>query len=245
MDMPKVSDFENVTMPMGNQISINPLGGLFTLTLNHLPILIPVNRGDGKSIMTHVCTPNFGKELNTFWGLKQHGDLRNSNLNLIKSGNNIQFTHNITDAPGKYPDGVKANVNFSLNDTSFILTVTHKNTGKTPAPVNCGIHCYFNAPKSYIGTKVNGSNITKSVETTGSVNLKTENIIEIPDMPKLYLDQIGLNKAVTWIYRSPEGKFDTNYVCIEPVEQLPTEFGKPVTLLQPGAERRVELILHQ
>ena len=236
MDLSHQSDpeFFRVTTVNGNNLSVSCLGAQFTLNLNHIPILIPVVRGDRKSIMTHVCSPNFGKELNTNYGLKQHGNLRNSLLNVVKTDHSITVTHDINDALGKYPAGVKVKLEFALTDNKFSLKLMHTNTGSESAPVNSGIHCYFNAPKSYKDTKVNGIDISKLVETTGSVNLKSINEIDIPDMPKLILNQKGFTKAVTWVYQNPEGIFDPNYVCIEPVEHLPTQFGKPETQLLPG-----------
>jgi galactose mutarotase-like enzyme len=230
-------------IPAGNILTLNPLGALMTLDLKGTHVLVPVVRGDGKSISTHICTPNFGKEHNTDFGLKQHGNLRNSLCTVIQNGSNLSVIHTITDAPDRYPAGVTVKADVTLSDGLFTLEITHKNTGILPAPVNCGLHCYFNAPKSYVGTKVNGADITDSVETTGFLNFKPKNTIAIPGMPDLILEQRGFPQAVTWVYRNPEGKFDSDYVCIEPVEHLPTEFGKPATLLQPGQTRMCRLTL--
>lgn len=230
-----------ISTPNKSELDINPLGALFTLTLNHTPILIPVTRGDGKTISTHICTPNFGKDTTQLYELKQHGNMRNERCGLTQvSENEICITHKITDNPGKYPAGVITKVDMKLSDTLFTLTLTHTNNGPEPAPVNAGVHCYFNAPLSYLGTKINTQDISSQVEHTGVLALSPKNLIQIPSMPPIILHQAGFTSLVVWVYQNEKGVCDKNYICIEPVENPPLSFGQDVSMINPGASRTAE-----
>jgi galactose mutarotase-like enzyme len=227
----------------GNKLEVSQIGAKITLILNHTPILIPVTRGDNKCISTHICTPNFGKELNTAYGLNQHGNMRNSPCIVNKQNNQITVKYEIKDAPGKYPSGLIVDAKLLFKSQTFFLIIKHTNSGKTEAPVNVGIHCYFNAPKSYQNTTVNGKDISKLAETTGSIKLQKSNIIQIPNQPTVILAQQGFPKAVIWVYKNELGQFDDKYICIEPIEYLPTEFGKPETYIKPGESRKIQFSL--
>jgi galactose mutarotase-like enzyme len=228
----------------GSEVRVSTLGALFTLDLHSVPVLIPVTRGDGKSIKTHFCTPNFGKDHSGIFSLKQHGNMRNEPCEVTAYNSRIVIHHKITDSPHMYPAGVSVTVTITLENGACIFTITHKNTGKLPAPVNCGVHCYFNAPESYIGTTINGLDISDLVEQTGNIEFKDSNSIVIPALPALELQQSGFSKAVLWVGENEKGVKDAKYVCIEPVEFLPEEFNKPHTLIQPNTSRTSKFSLN-
>jgi galactose mutarotase-like enzyme len=221
----------------GDSVTVSPLGGLFTLTLRNTPILVPVVRGDGKSIRTHICTPNFGKDHSGVFSLKQHGNMRNELCDIKPDNSRIKIKHEITDSPNAYPKGVSVTVTMTLERGKANVTITHENRGDIPAPVNTGVHCYFNAPLSYRHTKINGHDMTKYVENIGNIELLDVNAISIPGLPKIVLRQSGFPKAVLWVYENQKGEKDADYVCIEPVEFFPEDFNKPQTLILPHTSR--------
>jgi galactose mutarotase-like enzyme len=232
------SQIREINTPDHSRLTVNPQGGLITLTLHNIPILIPVTRGDGKKISTHTCTPNFGKDFSNYYNLKQHGNMRNELCDTQKiDDSGIVIHHPITDSPGKYPSGIVAKVDLNILANVFNIQITHTNNGATPAPVNCGEHCYFNAPNGYKGVTINNQDVTSLIEQTGSIDLERINLISIPGMPKIELKQSGFTKAVLWVYRNDENIVDTTYVCIEPVEYLPQDFGSPKTMIETNKSR--------
>jgi galactose mutarotase-like enzyme len=230
----------------GDSLSVTPMGGKFTLMLGNTPVLVDVVRGDGKAIRTHLCTPNFGRDMSGTYGLAQHGNMRNEPCRVARTGDlSVRVTHDITDSPGRYPTGGQAAMDLTLSDGAMTVEVRHGNSGTAPIPVNAGIHCYFNAPRGYAGTKINGRDVSEFIETTGSVDLAPENIVEIPGMPRLRVKQAGFPKAVLWVGQNDTGTKDGTYVCIEPVEGLPDVFGSATSMIAPGTNRsgRLEFAL--
>jgi galactose mutarotase-like enzyme len=226
-----------LTTDGGDEACVSPIGGLFTITLHATPILIPVIRGDGKSIRTHICTPNFGKDHSGVFDLKQHGSMRSEPCSVVLDNSRILIQHEIIDSPHVYPSGISVSASIALKDGESIVTIHHENKGKIAAPINCGIHCYFHAPESYRNTHINGCDVTKLVENTGHIDLKEINTISIPGMPVITMKQSGLSKGVLWVGENSKGEKDTNYVCIEPIEFLPEEFNSTQTLIQPLQSR--------
>lgn len=233
---PKIEAFTN----KGDFLDINPAGAKLTLKLGGNLILTSVLRGDGKQGITHPCSPIFGPDVNSVYGIAQHGNMRNE-LNEVNKGNQneINITHEVTDEG--YPKGMKVTQTIKLTEGGFSLSMTHRNTGNKAAAVNSGEHCYFDAPEGYTGTQVNNEDITELIEKNPrgtAIDLRNENTIKIPGKPELILKQKGFGKAMVWVGSDTEGKkYDQNYVCIEPMEQDPKFFGKEESLIQPGGER--------
>lgn len=227
-------------------LTIEHLGARKLLTLNSTPILIKVNRGDGKVGSTHPCTPIFAADHNHIFDLNQHGNTRNEECQVEKvNGNEILITHQITDE--HYPAGMLIEQQARLKNSVFELQVTHTNTGNQPAPVNTGEHCYFDAPQGYQGTKINDQDVTDWVTEYKNgypFPLQASNLINIPGKPAIELKQNGFKFAKLWVgMNSKTGKKDTNYICIEPVEDNPDSdfFGSEASMIQPGESRRAEL----
>lgn len=213
---------------------VNPLGArIEEVVLGGFPILVSVQRGDGKHASTHPCTPIFGPETHTSFGLPQHGAMRNSLCQVMHTGaREIELSHDIHE--GTYPEGVRVRQVFKLIDDKFYVMTFHVNEEKDPAPVNFAEHLYWNAPYGWEGLKVNGEDVTEAVKNDGIISLKDQSLIQIPGMPEILLGQINLPYANLWAYQNPEtGNYDNHYVCIEPVQHRPEEFGSAQTMLYP------------
>jgi len=237
------NDLVELKTTSGDILSISPLGGLFTLTLRSVPVLTSVVRGDGKSIRTHICTPNFGKDHSGVFELKQHGNMRNEHIDVKLDDSRILIHHDITDSPHIYPRGISLDVTASFKDNTCTFDCVHTNSGDKPAPVNLGIHCYFYAPWGYTHTRINGYDMTALIKNNGNIELGHTNIISIPNQPDFRLIQTGFPRAVLWVGKNEKGEMDRNYLCIEPVEFLPPEFNSPQTLINPGESRTSSISL--
>ena len=232
-----------VRSPQGDSLTVNPLGARIDLNLGTTPILTSVTRGDGKLGETHPCTPIFGPDKNNLYGLSQHGNMRNETCD-VKSigGDTVVISHNITDSPGRYPQGVKIEQQLHVENGTFTFKMTHANDGEIEAPVNGGEHCYFAAPQGYRGTLINGRDITSLIEADTTIPLEASNIIKIPGLPGLTLTQEGFHFAMLWVGKNAQGQTDGNYVCIEPVEGDPlgSYFGSPESMIVPHSERTAQ-----
>jgi galactose mutarotase-like enzyme len=239
---PQLAPIE-IHSPQGDFLTIDSLGGRVRLVLGNTPILTSVKRGDGKLGETHPCTPIFGPDRNDLFGLSQHGDMRKSLCEVEKEGEDaVIITHDITDSPDRYPQGVKAEQRLSIKDGVFTLRMVHKNAGEKPAPVNAGEHLYFAAPQGYRGVLINGKDITVLIEADTAIPLEAVSTIAIPGLPELALKQEGFNFIMLWVGEDASGQRDGNYVCIEPVEENPSGsyFGSSESMIQPGSSRAAE-----
>lgn len=230
-----------------SQLTLDPHGGRITLQLHDLPILTKVTRGDGKEGSTHPCTPNFDEDIRNLFGLQRHGITRNQTIKDITSeGTTLSFTHAITD-PG-YPKGLILSQKHTLENNIYTLEMTHTNTGEIPMPVNSGEHCYFDAPAGFVGTMINGQELSKMIETHRDgvpLPLNEENEILIPGKPLINLAQSGFEFAMVWVGTDPKSRKDQNYVCIEPVESNPMSnfFGSEESMIEPEQSRTAILKL--
>lgn len=222
-------------------LRVESKGAKLTLILYGTPILGSFARGDGKTGVTHPCTPVFGPDRNNLYGLKQHGAMRNEKVSVLHVADNIIVSHQIAD--DGYPKGVNVKQIMGIEDGSFSLVMIHTNNGTEEAAINSGEHCYFVAPQGYKGTKVNGKEISKLIEDNYDgfpIALEETNTIQIPGQPEIMLRQNGFGYAMLWVGKNPETKaIDQTYVCIEPVEGNPTShfFGSMRSKLQPGQSR--------
>lgn len=207
-----------------NSMRINPFGArIEEVVLGGVPILVSVTRGDGKVGSTHPCTPIFGPEKTTSFGLSQHGAMRNSLCEVLTENNKgVTFRHMINE--GTYPQGVRVDQRIELLDDAFHVTTFHWNKGKKRAPVNFAEHLYWATPKGWEGLKINGEDVTQQVKDDEVIPLIGLNTIEIPGQPKMILGINGFEVVNLWAYKDETGKYDTHYVCIEPVEKNPKTF---------------------
>lgn len=220
---------------------INPKGTrIERLSLGDRLILKSVVRGDRKDASSHPCTPVFGPETTTSYGLPQHGPLRNELCTVKERGPNLLIlSHEIKS--GSYPGGMNVRQAFALFGNNFTLETIHVNNGEQDAPVNFGEHFYWAAPNGWEGLRINGNDVTNAVKNDLVVPLEAINKIVIPGLPELILEQRGLPHANLWVYKDEtSGKYDRDYVCIEPVEGDPTKnfFGSPESMIAPGSSRK-------
>jgi galactose mutarotase-like enzyme len=231
----------------GDFLSIDPMGGKIEVTLGGEKLLTKVIRGDGNEGKTHPCSPNFDEVTEAapfkYRQLKRHGNERKELCNVLQSGpNEVTIAHAITDTG--YPEGVTSIQKLKIENGIFSLDFTHDNQSNESVPINAGEHFYFDAPNSYKGTKVNGVDISELIENNEKgigIELQEENVIEIPGKPKIILKQTGFNKAFVWVGRNEKGAIDKNYVCIEPIEFHPSEFGLENSMISAGQKRTASL----
>jgi len=237
-------------------------GRIVNLTYGDRCILGTYNRIDGKQGNTHICVPNFGNEGVKEFGLPFHGTGRNQRWNIVPdyvrhSGKPQAFTLKTSKKflgrpesdPGlsqykkliifcllsrteKYKAELSVNQIFEFCEDSFVhsVIVTHK--GGEPVPVNIGIHNYWNSPNGWNGLKLNGEDITGQVKNNGIISIKKINSIKLLDIAKIAWEVEGFTHAVVWS-AFMGSKFDTNYVCIEPVRGIGEFFGSEKSILKP------------
>jgi galactose mutarotase-like enzyme len=211
------------------------------LTLGGQRILADAKRADGKRGVTHPCTPIFGPETTTHFGLPQHGPMRTSETTMQKTSDTVIVEYHID--CGTYPKGMYVKQTAHLTQDTLTLTTTHANAGDEPMPVNFGEHLYWDTPDGWEGAEVNGQIVAELAKATGVIDLQEKNTIELPGKKPVHITQLGLQKAVCWAAGSSEKGFDSTYICIEPVEANPQEnaFGSPSSMIAPGTHRQTVL----
>jgi galactose mutarotase-like enzyme len=223
-----------------NILTVDPNGGRIQLTLDNTSMLTMISRGDGKTGITHPCSPIFDEDRNNVYGLLgKHGKMRDSICKLSHPDQDkIIIEHDVEDFG--YPKGITAKQVLEIEGSIFTLSFTHQNNGNQETAVNAGEHCYFDAPQGYKGTLINNIDISRLIEENPNgtgIELLSKNIIQIPGKPKILLQQNGFNKAFIWVGRNKKGIIDKNYICIEPIEFHPDEFGQPKTKIGVGMKR--------
>ncbi|MBU1327171.1 hypothetical protein KKB64_04880 [Patescibacteria group bacterium] len=229
-----------------NKIRINPHGArILSLELQGKQILGDFIRADGKAGNSHPGTPILGAERTTCFGLPQHGPGRNSPWQIIERSNSrLVLVYQVE--VEIYPKGMEVRQEFILDKDGFRLITTHVNTGENPAPVNSGEHFYWNTSEGWDGLRINGELMTDLVKSNGVISIQPDNILEIPGLPKISLKQKGLPWATLWAI-SKDGKFDSQYVCIEPGEGDQTYsdfFATKRALINPGQSRQTEILIN-
>lgn len=237
----QTNDSIQIENETGDVLTVHKTGAKIEVSLDGEKILGAFKRGDGKTGITHPCTPVFGPDRNNLYGLKQHGNMRNEECTVTKVVGSVIVSHTITDEG--YPEGMMVKQILGIEENVFSFVMIHTNTGTTKSAVNSGQHCYFDAPKGYNGTKINGEDITQLIEDNWdgiAIDLQEINTIEIPGKPGIELVQNGYKKAMLWVGKNPETKeIDETYICIEPVEADPNSkyFGSKESKLIPGQTR--------
>lgn len=245
---PRTEDGSTIIETLGSEdsIRIDPYGAkIRLLKLNGEVVLTTIKRADGKQGITHPCTPNFGLvETAKKLDLPQHGPARNL-LWEVAPKDFSQSVERVTRSlslavpkMGSFPDGLNVRQEFELAPGKCTLTTTHTNNGEGVAPVVFGEHFYFNVLYSptWEGLKINGIDVTHLVRQNGRINLKPENMIELPQKPVIKMRQSGLSVAVLWTGGRADLP-DKHYVCIEPIEMAPDRFGSPESIIGPNESR--------
>lgn len=213
------------------------------LRLQDKLLITPQIRGDGKPAVTHPCSPIFGPETETTFGLMQHGRLRTSECEVVsEDAQSVTVKHEINE--GTYPKGVIFRQTFTLSDSVFSIETSHENTGSKPAPVNFCEHFYWYAPSGWEGLTVNGEDGTTIVKADDVIVLDAINRIEIPNQPVFLLEQEGLPLANLWAMRSGAGaNYDSSYVCIEPCHGRNRSpfFGSQDSLIAPKSSNKTTI----
>jgi galactose mutarotase-like enzyme len=185
-------------------------------------------------------------------GLSHHGPWRDMTLTELSTDPNISILEGVINE-GDYT-GVVARQTASISDDQFSFKIRLENGSEGSRPANLGVHGYFDAPQRWEGTTVNGTRISREMLDNRTnkpgvviVDLSESNIIQIPGQKPVELRVKGFKKAVIWVFqKSEEGNepvFDENYICIEPIQDVPEAFGKPETEIPPGGSTEVEMTL--
>ncbi len=233
-----------VGSPQSDHLVVACLGAKMTLRLVGEIVLGKYVRGDGKVGITHLCSPIFGPDKKNLYGLLQHGDMRNNLCDVRKfDGQTISVAHTIVDRG--YPDGVNVSEELKLADGACMISIAHHNTGVVAVAVNAGIHCYFDAPQGYRGVCVNDVDITSYLENHVNgylLELPAQTKIVIPGKRGMIMESDGFEHLMVWVGRNPQtGEMDRDYVCLEPVQMHPDEFGLAKSHISPNAMRHSSL----
>lgn len=231
-----------ITLKNGpSELKIDTLGAkIESLVLDGYKILSVVLRGDSKFGASHPCSPIFGPETETHYGLSQHGPVRNQEWQVVtRTKTELVLTCSVTEQ--NYDFTVTVRQEFGLEPNRLRINTEHTNLDSRPAPVNFAEHFYWNTPKGWDDLRVNGQNIGDLPKETGMIELKEKNKIEIPGLPEIELIQSGMPLAVLWAYQNPDSKhYDSHYVCLEPAEGpiRSNWFGSAASMIGPGHSRK-------
>jgi glucose-6-phosphate 1-epimerase len=209
------------------------------LILDGQKILTEIVRGDNKKASSHPCIPQFGKT--NLYNLPQHGSARNMEFASSVSQSEILLGLDIHD--GEYPDGLRFKQKNSLTDEEYELTTEIANNSLQDLPVNFAQHFYWATPVGWESLRINGVNVAEIVKSNAPIDAKEENIIEIPGQNPIILIQQGFSNLHLWAYKSENGKYDQNYVCIEPTEGEPERFGAQESIIHPGKTKIFKLVI--
>jgi galactose mutarotase-like enzyme len=230
----------------GWSLTLDANGGRITeLVHNNVRILGTYQRIDGKSGSTHLCVPSFDKEGQEKYNLPFHGYARTLIWKSKQlSADTIQMRA-ITPYSQEYPTELELTQEFTLSD-SFTHTVTVKHLSGKEAPLNIGIHYYWDTPHGWENTTLNSEQVGHDIKTNDSIDLKKENIILFPHITyKMRTD--GFHSAVLWtsfkLNEDGEKKYSTDFCCIEPVVGWPNYFGSNESMLYAGETKTVSVVI--
>jgi hypothetical protein len=217
-------------------LEINLDGGrIVNLIKDNQKILGTFDRIDGKQGNTHICTPNFAAEGVEKFGFMFHGPFRNSEWQIIKQGQkNLEINCEI--------DGLVVIQKFQIND-EFEQKIVIKNKSNERKRVNVAMHNYWDTAAGWQGIKLNGVDITEGIKNNPEIELKKENIFEIPGKKPVVwkVENFKLAKLWTGVKEENEIKFfDQNYVCIEPEMEFEGFVETEKSWLRVGGEIKLE-----
>lgn len=204
-------------------------------------ILGSFKRIDGKIGNTHLCIPNFGNEGTEKFNLPFHGPARNGDWRIKINDNNFISINYEFENLGLYPGSLQIEQQFILDDC-FTHRVRVKNQGNTEAPLNIGVHNYWNTDYGWEGLKINGVDVTEVIKNDTYFEIKNKNEIIIHKGEVIDWELDGLNFVRLWSGRSEINgnlNFDNKYACIEPCIGKDNYFGSIESMLKPGEVKEV------
>lgn len=220
-------------------------GRIIELSYRDIKIFGTYNRIDGKQGNAHLCVPSFDKEGMETWGLPFHGLVRNSLWSEERKTENEISISTSTQATAAYPASLKVEQTFTLSDVfTHTIAVSHSSGGA--APVNIGVHYYWDTPKGWNETQINNTNMKTNIETNGTTILKPINKISFPHA-SYELTANGFQNAVLWTsFKTNVGgdkTYSQDFCCVEPVIGWPGYFGSEESMLKKGEQKVVSLTI--
>lgn len=236
------------TLTVGtSKLDIDENGGrIAKLILGGIAILGTFNRLDGKEANSHICAPNFGNEGVQKYGLLPHGPSRNGVWEVVDSYESFVAIQYDMPETGTYPTTLRMYQEFYLSKTELEHNISITNIGDDDGPVNLALHYYWYAPQGWENLMVNGSPVAGLVKKDTNTALSSENIIEIPGLPKIALNTKRLDYVQLWTGRRGEGEhieYNQNFVCIEPVHGIGDYFDKPESIVPPDRSFQASCII--
>ncbi|MCR4329953.1 MAG: hypothetical protein NUV65_05425 [Candidatus Roizmanbacteria bacterium] len=212
-------------------------GRIYELTLHSHKILGTYTRVDGKVGNSHVCAPNFSAEGIQAYGLSQHGSARNRQWSIESEKENACTIRCTVPPEGTYPSILSIEQQFVLENNSFTHVVTVTNQGNVNAPVNIGLHYYWDTPDGWEQLTINNKNISRSIAKDTYIPAHEKNRVRIQHKPAITLET-GSDFSILqlWTGRNIVNNqtiFDTAYACIEPVFKNVGYFDSPMSMLKP------------
>jgi D-hexose-6-phosphate mutarotase len=195
------------------QLEVDLNGGrIVDLEKDGQKILGTFERIDGKSGNTHICVPNFAAEGVEKYGFIFHGPFRNSEWKLIsKTDESLEISGEI--------EGLKVTQKFKIGE-KWEQEIVVKNVSNESKRVNVAMHNYWNTDFSWEGTKLNGVDITSGIKDSIDLEIKENNILEIPKKMPINWQLVGFKYVKLWTgFKEENGQktFDQKYICVEPV----------------------------
>lgn len=205
--------------------------------LNHKGIKVfgTYQRIDGKTGNTHLCIPSFDKE-GQIYDLPFHGLVRTIQW-VVKSESKTSIIISSKTHPSPlYPAALYVEQEFDL-ENNFIhkIRVTHIEGKRVPLNISC--HYYWDTPKGWKNSMLNGLSLAPKIESNGYGNLKKINSIIFPHAT-YQMSVTMLRSVVLWtgfkMDNAGNKLFSNDFCCIEPVIEWPHYFGTEKSILRPG-----------
>lgn len=188
-------------------------GGKIVSLQKDKSILDTFDRGNGKIGRTHLCVPNFNRELPEY-ELPAHGPSRDKLWELVSydSGKSAEINYRMI-SEGKYPTDLLIKQIFEF-DNYFFHKIKIENIGKKDALVNLAVHYYFNLNPKKI--KINGEDVGELVAGDKEINVfKINKITDDKNTITMNLFWFPQRRVHLW-----SGSEDS--CCVEPVMGMRT-----------------------
>lgn len=210
-------------------------GRIRSLSHASVPIIGTYARIDGKAGSTHLCAPSFDKEGQEAYLLPFHGYARTLAWQLVSLTQNSITISATTPQSDSYPARLQIDQTFILSDI-FHHEIQVTNVQGEEVPLNVGIHYYWDTPRGWDGTQINGVDATNGIRTNGYAQLVKKNTLRFPHAT-YELSSNGFHDAVLWTSfisdERGEKQFSQDFCCIEPVVAWPNYFGTPSSIIKP------------
>lgn len=210
-------------------------GRIKELNYKGIKVFGTYQRIDGKTGNTHLCIPSFDKE-GQIHDLPFHGLIRNVQWVVKSKSKTSVIISSKTHSSPLYPAELYVEQEFNL-DKNFIhkIRVTHIKGKKVPLNISC--HYYWNTPKGWKNSTLNGLCLTSKIESNGYNNLKKINSIIFPHA-SYQMNVTVFRSVVLWTSFKVDNEgnklFSNDFCCIEPVIEWPHYYGTEKSILRPG-----------